>query len=127
MGCSRPAGREHPDVIVLDVELDDGDGLEALRAIREEGVAAGVLVLTDRTDGASVLDALKLGVRGYLGKADGLRAVGDCGSTGRRRRAPDRPRAGAGGRHGPGQLRQAGPRGLRDGGIAHASGAARSW
>ena len=77
-GLLEACRRDHPDVIVLDVELDDGDGLEALRAIREEGVAAGVLVLTDRTDGASVLDALKLGVRGYLGKADGLRAVGDC-------------------------------------------------
>ena len=69
--------RERPDVIVLDVELEDGDGLEALRAVRELGVAAGVLVLTDRTDGASVLDALKVGVRGYLSKADGLRGVGE--------------------------------------------------
>jgi two-component system, NarL family, nitrate/nitrite response regulator NarL len=67
-----------PQVIVLDDDLDGGRGLEALRAIREEGVSAGVLVLTDRTDGASVLDALKLGVRGYLGKADGLRQVGEA-------------------------------------------------
>jgi RNA polymerase sigma factor (sigma-70 family) len=77
VGLLEACRRDHPDVIVLDVELDDGDGLEALRAIREEGVAAGVVVLTDRSDGASVLDALKLGVRGYLGKSDGLRAVGD--------------------------------------------------
>lgn len=67
-----------PTVIVLDDELGGGHGLEALRAVRDQGVAAGVLVLTDRTDGASVLDALKLGVRGYLGKADGLRGVGDA-------------------------------------------------
>ena len=40
-GLLEACRREHPDVIVLDVELDDGDGLEALRAIREEGVAAG--------------------------------------------------------------------------------------
>ena len=32
MGCSRLAAVTHADVIVLDVELDDGDGLEALRA-----------------------------------------------------------------------------------------------
>jgi DNA-binding NarL/FixJ family response regulator len=67
-----------PTVIVLDDELGGGHGLEALRAIRDLGVAAGVLVLTDRTDGASVLDALKLGVRGYLGKAEALRGVGDA-------------------------------------------------
>ncbi len=77
-GLVEACRRARPDVIVLDVELASGDGLDALRAIREEGVAAGVLVLTDRTDGAAVLDALKLGVRGYLGKADGLRGVGDA-------------------------------------------------
>jgi DNA-binding NarL/FixJ family response regulator len=67
-----------PQVIILDDDLGGGHGIEALRALREQGVSAGVLVLTDRTDGASVLDALKLGVRGYLGKADGLRGVGDA-------------------------------------------------
>jgi DNA-binding NarL/FixJ family response regulator len=67
----------HPAVLVLDDEFAQGQGLEALRALRESGVAAGVLVLTERTDGASVLDALKLGVRGYLSKADGLRGVGN--------------------------------------------------
>lgn len=78
VGLLEACRRDHPDVIVLDVELEDGDGLDALHAIREEGVAAGVLVLTDRRDGASVLEALKLGVRGYLGKSDGLRSVGDA-------------------------------------------------
>jgi DNA-binding NarL/FixJ family response regulator len=71
--------RDHrPDVIVLDDGFADGHGLDALHAAREEGMSAGVLVLTDRTDGASVLEALKLGVRGYLSKSDDLRAVGDA-------------------------------------------------
>ena len=67
-----------PEVIVLDDDLDGGHGMEALRTLREAGVSSRVLVLTDRTDGASVLDALKLGVRGYLGKADDLREVGEA-------------------------------------------------
>jgi DNA-binding NarL/FixJ family response regulator len=67
---------EHPDVLVLDDELTGVDGSEALRQAREHGVAAGVLMITDRTDGPSVLGALKLGVRGYLDKADGFRGVG---------------------------------------------------
>jgi DNA-binding NarL/FixJ family response regulator len=67
---------EHPDVLVLDDELIGVDGPEALRQAREQGVAAGVLMISDRTDGASVLGALKLGVRGYLDKADGFRGVG---------------------------------------------------
>jgi two-component system, NarL family, nitrate/nitrite response regulator NarL len=64
------------DLLILDVDLRDGDGLDALRTVRPEGFVAPVLVLTDRTDGSAVLDALRLGVRGYLGKADGLRTVG---------------------------------------------------
>ena len=70
--------RERPDLLVLDLELPDGDGLDALRALRDEGFEAPVLALTDRTGGADVLEALKLGVRGYLGKADGLRGVADA-------------------------------------------------
>jgi DNA-binding NarL/FixJ family response regulator len=67
---------ERPDVLVLDDELVGVDGPEALRLAREHGVAAGVLMISDRTDGASVLGALKLGVRGYLDKANGFRGVG---------------------------------------------------
>lgn len=67
---------ERPDVLVLGDELVGLDGAEGLRLVREHGVAAGVLMITDRTDGASVLGALKLGVRGYLDKADGFRGVG---------------------------------------------------
>jgi DNA-binding NarL/FixJ family response regulator len=69
--------RLRPHLLVLDVD-GTPDGLTGMRALRERGLDTPVLVLTDRTDGASVLAALKLGVRGYLGKADGLRRVGDA-------------------------------------------------
>jgi DNA-binding NarL/FixJ family response regulator len=69
--------RARPDVLVLDV---DGatDGLSGLRDLRAHGPDTAVLMLSDRTEGTAVLDALKLGVRGYLSKADGLRTVGDA-------------------------------------------------
>ncbi len=71
-----------PDVIVLDERLDGGGPeLDALRALREEGVAVAAVVLTDRTDGASVLQALRLGARGYVRKAAGLAAVGTAVRT----------------------------------------------
>ena len=84
--------RQRVDLLVLDVDLQDGDGLDALRILRPEGFVAQVLVLNDRTDGAAVLDALRLGVRGYLGKADGLRKVGESVRrivAGERLMAPD--------------------------------------
>jgi DNA-binding NarL/FixJ family response regulator len=67
---------ERPDVVVMGDELVGCDGPEALRLARDHGVSAGVLMISDRTDGASVLGALKLGVRGYLDKAQGYRGVG---------------------------------------------------
>jgi DNA-binding NarL/FixJ family response regulator len=69
---------ELPDVVVLDDRLPDAGGLEALRRAREQGLAAAVLMLTDRSDGLSVLGALRLGVRGYLDRSDGLRRVGEA-------------------------------------------------
>jgi two-component system response regulator NreC len=66
----------HPDVIVLDDHLDDPErSLGALSSLREEGVAVAAVVIADRTDGASVLRALRLGARGYVRKTD-LAGVG---------------------------------------------------
>jgi len=64
------------DVVVLDLELDDPQGLEVLRTLRAGGFLGGVLALSDRTDGATVLEAMRLGADGYLTKADGLRDIG---------------------------------------------------
>lgn len=63
------------DLIVLDLELPDMDGLDALLQIRAHGFTGRVLVLSDRVDGAVVLRALRLGVDGYMTKVDGLRIV----------------------------------------------------
>lgn len=67
-----------PDVVVLDVELPDLDGAEVLRALRTQGYRGSVLVLSDRADGAAVLEAMRLGADGFLVKGDGLRHVGDA-------------------------------------------------
>jgi DNA-binding NarL/FixJ family response regulator len=63
------------DVVVLDLDLADRDGLEVLRMLRSEGFAGAVLILSDRADGTTVLDAMRRGADGYLTKADGLRHV----------------------------------------------------
>lgn len=67
-----------PDVVILDVELPDLDGAEVLRALRAQGYRGSVLVLSDRADGAAVLEAMRLGADGFLVKGDGLRHVGDA-------------------------------------------------
>ena len=59
-----------PDVAVLDIALPDG--LDAIRGLNDRQLVDIVVVLTDRTDGASVMEALRLGVEGYLVKSSAL-------------------------------------------------------
>lgn len=68
-----------PDVLVLDID-GPGDAMAALRTLRPPGVprTVRVLALTERSEGDVVLDVLRLGVEGYLDKADGLRTIGDA-------------------------------------------------
>ena len=60
------AGRLSPDVILLDLHMKGMSGLDTLKALRNEGVAARILVLTvsdARNDVYAILDA---GADGYL-------------------------------------------------------------
>jgi DNA-binding NarL/FixJ family response regulator len=63
-----------PDVAVLDIALPDG--LDAIRGLNDRQLVDIVVVLTDRTDGASVMEALRAGVEGYLVKSSALPTVG---------------------------------------------------
>ena len=65
-----------PDVVVIDVELPEGGGVEAIRHMRAGGFAGKVIVLTEVTTGEAVLECLRLGVSAYLEKAAGLRSIG---------------------------------------------------
>jgi DNA-binding NarL/FixJ family response regulator len=64
-----------PDVLVVDLDLPDGDGLEMLGSLRAGGFEGHVLVLSDREDGATVLAAMRLDASGYLTKSEGLRGL----------------------------------------------------
>ncbi len=66
-----------PAVVVLDDRLAGSDrSLAAMRTLALEGVTVPVVVLADGDDGASILEALRLGARGFLRKSDGLAGVG---------------------------------------------------
>ena len=61
-----------PELLVLDLELPDADGFRVLTDL-DDVRPPSVLVLADRADGDLVLRALRLGARGYVTKAEGLR------------------------------------------------------
>jgi two-component system, NarL family, response regulator DevR len=62
----RNALRSHPDVIVMDVRLGDGSGIEATREIRAELPETRVLMLTSFNDDEALFSALMAGAAGYL-------------------------------------------------------------
>jgi DNA-binding NarL/FixJ family response regulator len=56
----------HPDVTLMDLQMPDMNGLDALIAIRNEFPEARVIVLTTYTGDVQILRALKAGAQAYL-------------------------------------------------------------
>ncbi len=59
-------GEWKPDVVLLDLQMEPVDGIEALRRIRESDPAARVIALTSFVDAQHVLPAVEAGAAGYL-------------------------------------------------------------
>jgi DNA-binding NarL/FixJ family response regulator len=60
------AKRFEPDLVVMDVRLPDGSGIEACREIRAEMPTIRVVMLTSYPDEEAVLSAIVAGASGYL-------------------------------------------------------------
>ncbi len=69
-GLAQAAGRK-PDVVLLDLGLPDGDGLEVTRRIREWS-AVPIIVLSARGQEQDKVDALDAGADDYLTKPFGI-------------------------------------------------------
>jgi len=90
------ARRSQPDIVIMDVRLPDGSGVEACREIRADRPETKVLMLTSYADDEAVLASIMAGASGYLLKqtrsqdlAEAIRKVArgesllDPGVTGR--------------------------------------------
>jgi DNA-binding NarL/FixJ family response regulator len=60
------ARRHQPDLVVMDVRLPDGSGIEACREIRAEMPNTRVVILTSYPDEEAVFSAIVAGASGYL-------------------------------------------------------------
>jgi DNA-binding NarL/FixJ family response regulator len=60
------ARRHRPDIVIMDIRLPDGSGIEACRAIRAEFPTTRVVILTSYPDEEAVLSAIVAGASGYL-------------------------------------------------------------
>jgi len=56
----------HPDVTLMDLQMPEMNGLDALIAIRNESPEARIIVLTTYAGDAQILRALKAGAQAYL-------------------------------------------------------------
>jgi len=79
--------RMMPDLILLDLNLPGKSGLESLPSFRSTCPDAKIIVLTQSDKEADVVNAIQLGVAGYLLKSstveqilDAIRTVGDGGA-----------------------------------------------
>ena len=102
----REAARLQPDVVVMDLRLPDGSGVEACRQIRDASDAIKVLILTSHADEDALFSAVLAGASGYVLKdldpTGILKAILDVGRGGSlldpqlATRVLDRMRRGAG-------------------------------
>jgi two-component system response regulator DevR len=80
------ASRTLPDVVVMDVRLRDGSGIEATREIRARWPEIQVLMLTSFADDEALFASIMAGASGYVLKQirgrDLLRAVRTVGNGG---------------------------------------------
>jgi two-component system, NarL family, response regulator DevR len=60
------AARHEPDLVIMDVRLPDGSGIEACREIRAARPETRVVMLTSYPDDEAVLSAIIAGASGYL-------------------------------------------------------------
>jgi two-component system nitrate/nitrite response regulator NarL len=66
---ARPMLAQQPDVLVMDLNLPEQHGIEAIRRLREEGLPIPIIALTMSDAEDDMAAALRAGARGYLLKS----------------------------------------------------------
>ncbi|EID18074.1 response regulator transcription factor [Mycolicibacterium phlei] len=74
----RRAGVVHPDVVLMDMRLPDGDGAQATAEVLAVSPASRVLVLSASDERDDVLQAVKAGATGYLVKSASKQELTDA-------------------------------------------------
>ena len=75
------AERLHPDVILLDLEMPNADGVAALERLRNADARARTIVFTAYDTDERILGALRAGARGYLLKGASRKEIFDAVRT----------------------------------------------
>lgn len=65
----------HPNVLALDVQLPDINGLEVTRRLRQQGTSTAILILTAHDDQQTIFGLLESGAVGYVLKDEALETL----------------------------------------------------
>jgi anti-anti-sigma factor len=68
-GAVRQAGALQPDVVIMDLRLPDGSGLEATKALRKNNANMGIVVLTMFAGDDQLFGALEAGASAFVPKS----------------------------------------------------------
>lgn len=71
----RLVAQHRPDVLVLDVNLPDLNGVEVTRHLRDRGTTTAILILTIYDDSQTVFGLLESGATGYVLKDEALETL----------------------------------------------------
>lgn len=72
------ATRMRPDVVVMDLDMPNGDGLTATRSLRSAAPEVRVLIVSMHAEEEKLLALLDAGARGYLSKAAAERELAEA-------------------------------------------------
>lgn len=63
-------GAKTPDLMLLDIDMPQMDGITMLRNLKENNIKVPTLMLTNLTNNTYIADAAELGVKEFLVKSD---------------------------------------------------------
>ncbi len=79
--ATRLARQHRPDVVVMDIRMPNGSGIEACRTITDELSSTSVIMLTSYADSDALFDAIAAGASGYVLKRVGSTELVDAVRT----------------------------------------------
>ncbi len=68
----------HPDVVLMDIEMPETDGIEGVRRIKKQFPHIKVIMQTVYEDSDKIFNALQNGAEGYILKKASINSIIDC-------------------------------------------------